>query len=594
MSAIRNRVLFWVGVLFFFFATWSRLWGIWFLHDSFDEGQIIQGSHALFDAFVAILQGDFSGIEKASFVSLYGPFPKLLGALPLGLARELFSEHRHVQTVLARILLSFLPNLFTVYLVWRMAQRLSPSPIFRLGALFFAALLFKHCETAHYAVPDSLVTLLALAALDALMRVRLAKKEWAKHYLYAAIGAALAASTKIHVGLVSLGTILLDVLLVSLSFAEERTNERNPFPLSRLLGGWKVIVASLLVFLFTFTLSSLPYLLRWEEWIAAIQTHRYAPFSAIGHPLTYFFMVPPFGIGWTMLLLCFVGLGIGIGYRWRHRHDLAVRRGGKRCAQRGEEGRVAGSSSSGVEIVQEGSFPFPEGAKAVRQLFWMNFVRDPFMPVFLFSLLFYLFLSLAPGAVGRWIIPLLPPLALFGAVTFRHLDRGIAPRLPTLSVSLRYALLFLLALFLAYEPAYHLVRFNLNLAEKPTTYDRVSLFLLEVATPGKVVGPVLGPFRLPQGFIVNEVPSEEDLQGGRYSYALFSDFFFEEGRGRFPPFLRWPDREWDQWVRIRREVESQWHFVARFASRYATPWGDPIAKQQVFTLYRHPSALSEE
>ena len=132
-----------------------RACGIWFAFWHWDEHQVILAP-----------------------VSIYGPIPHLLSVPPLLLVRAVSSvigtlDDRGAgpawltQLIGCRVWISVLPSFLTVPLLYTIAHRVCERDRVTAGlcSSLFLCFAFTHVEQAHFAVPDSLNTLLITGAL---------------------------------------------------------------------------------------------------------------------------------------------------------------------------------------------------------------------------------------------------------------------------------------------------------------------------------------------------------------------------------------------------------------------------------------------
>ncbi|MGB0525575.1 MAG: hypothetical protein ACPGJS_21540 [Flammeovirgaceae bacterium] len=272
-----------------------RFWGIWFPQEGFDEGQNLQGAQ--------LITKLFSGEFTPQIVTIYGFLGKVLSFIPYHVGNWLesylpYSSDIPLGLVCMRMAISFLPNVFTIYMSLKLVKSLINHPSAPIITLCFYLLAFKHIETAHYAVNDSLCTFLAVWCMQQFIRYR--ETQQAKHLSYAGILAAFASAAKIHVGLL-LGASIGLSFLVDLYLQNFRK--------TAVLANFRFILRFGLAFTLTFLVINLPYIIHLRLWVGEVLYHiRSYPFYYKGGLLTYFYFNPPYGIGVPTLVLAFIAI----------------------------------------------------------------------------------------------------------------------------------------------------------------------------------------------------------------------------------------------------------------------------------------------
>lgn len=273
-----------------------RIYGTWFPQEGFDEAQNLLGAESI----AACFQGEFS----EQIVSIYGFLGKLLSVLPFYLGNGLqewldITYPVPLGLILMRLFIATLPNILSIWITIKIAKYLHVNIHYRLLILVLFSIAFKHVETAHYAVNDSLCTFLAILTGYYYVCYRKTKKR--KYLIYTALIAALATSTKIHIGLLATATVVLSRLV---ELIRQKEVFASIFP--TLLKEGKTYA---LVFTSTFIVINLPYLFYWRRWFGEIWYHIVAyPFYFKGSLLTYFYFNPAYGLGFFLLGLAAMGL----------------------------------------------------------------------------------------------------------------------------------------------------------------------------------------------------------------------------------------------------------------------------------------------
>lgn len=268
----------------------TRTFGIWFQRMAWDEQQFYFGGKGILRWFYNAFTGNGFPDISDDLISIYGISGKYLASIGLAF-HELWLNifgfgSAYDAFVFTRIFTSLIPALISVYLLYKLAQKLSDSKTFHYAAMFLSAFAFRWVESAHYAVPDSLT---ALAAIWTILEwVNLYKKQsfWVIFRLAFAISLGLA--SKINVGLLLWG-------LVSILFFLDLLRKKQNISKFLILQG---------LFLGITLLVHLPYLFYLELYIEEIRFHIFNfPFVISGHPLIYFIFKPAMGVDWAILIL---------------------------------------------------------------------------------------------------------------------------------------------------------------------------------------------------------------------------------------------------------------------------------------------------
>ena len=501
----------WVLILLFLVGVFVRMWGVGFRHATWDEEQIVGGGYAIINGMYALFTGhDHPRLGYREIVSIYGIFGKYLAILPCMIASVL--RNWCPANVLARIVVSLLPSIATLYLVDRLCRLLSDSKALRVGALAVLAVAFKHVETAHFAVADSLSAFVATACLLYLMRwcMQPARKA---DLVICALLAAVGASTRINVG----GCLVLTIALTIVAREWIQSSRLAITPL--LIAGTTFVLAFLLI--------NIPYILHWRLWLEVLTTHLGEMDNIVRwHCLYYLCMTPALGMGGGIAAVVLLGLLVSLKRRY-------------------------------LRIVY---------------------------PLVLYVLIFYIFLSLSNCAVHRWIIPMIPVLAVFGGVFVDCLHSTLCAKLNLRTANTVVAGV----LFTATLPAaYHVALFDLNLTERDTTYLQVARFVNSHGPAERWVGQPIVHFGMPAPYDLDMIKDSQELDSGRFDYAILDDFVHPL-HWPFPELLlRFSEKQQDT-NRLVQYIRTNWQLVAEYKSKYYTSWADGIARQNIFWIYRRP------
>ncbi|MFQ5824473.1 MAG: phospholipid carrier-dependent glycosyltransferase [bacterium] len=507
-------------ILLFLTAAMIRFYGIWFLRWGFDESNLYNGGSLLVKSLYKIIT-DLNSFQYKTFVTIYGITGKYLSAIsvPIGyFVEQIFNIRLPIPLglILTRVLTSFIPNIVTMYFVYKIAKILSGSRVFVISSLVLFTFAFKHVETAHYAVPDSLTTMFTVICIYFLLLFRIIGFE-KKYLIGGSVFASFAASSKIHVGLILFATIFLMLLI---DFGKHKYDRK-------LL--WFFLKILFISFFVSFVIINLLYFIDVNWWVKLIYYHivNY-PFIIRGTFLTYFYFSPPFGVGMGIVILTFAGIAV-IFFHERKNHFL--------------------------------------------------------IPA-IFCVLFYLFLSTTRGAIDRWIIPMIPIMILFAAAGIEVIYRTIAQKVNPQVASLLVGGILLLVVS---RPIYNIILYDLNLVERPSTYEKIKEYVETQVDSSRCIGCYIG---VGLDGVTTKLPNSiEELEKSNIEYAVFSDFWFFSRR--FPKFLLNKDklgpRRGGHWEPIRRHIETHWHLLKIFYPKYHTEWSPNIANQQVFYVYRKAS-----
>jgi hypothetical protein len=493
-----------------------RVWGVGFRHETWDEWQLIDGANVINSSLCTLLGGHPSpGFAKTQLVTIYGIFPKYFAMLPCGVAA--LYDSPYLAKVLTRIVASLIPSIAAFYLVHRLCILLGGSKLLCLGALAMLAFAFKHVETAHFAVADSLSAWITAACLLCLVRWTAAPDKMAG-LVPSSLLAAVGASTRINVGF-----CLALTIGATIAARAWLHNERRK--------ALSAAALSAAVFLSAFTLINLPYLVDLREWLETVRGHAADMDNIVRwHFLYYACMTPALGIGGPLAAIAVLGF-------------LASLR-----------------------------------KKRLKTMY----------PLVFFTVIFYAFLSLVNCAIHRWIIPMAPVFAIFGGLLLEELHAALVARLGRRAAGLAVAAVLLAAIA---PSAYHAVLFDLNLTERETSYQRVEQFVAAHGPVERWVEEVGYPFPCRSPHKLSNLAGVDELDSGKFDYALCDDFRYPPQRP-FPAFLLQLPPEQQRTSRLIEHLRAHWTLLAEYRSRYYTPWADGIARQSIFWIYRAPQAKS--
>lgn len=383
----------------------ARATGFWFNRMAWDEEQFYLGAITVFNACSNLVSGTFDPDAYVSFVSIYGPAGKWIAVPALG-ADRLFRlltgiALYHQPLMFIRFFTALVPSLISVWILFKMSFHLGLSYAARQALIFLCAFAFAWTETAHYAVPDSLLTMACVWALHEV--IRLIKGETQRLWPLA-LAIAIAISSKINTGaVIALSAMLSLALYPSASIKSI---------MSRLLK------LSAYTLLFTLIIAW-PYLVYYNAFVKEVRFHLFDfPFVIDGGWAVYFHFTPAFGMGLLMLMPALLGILI--------------------------------------------AFPLRKNE------------RRQWIPLYIFSLLMYVNLSLSPGAFIRWAIPLIPVLLLF-AIT------AIESAVQLLVKQPKYQALMILTVtvIISVHGIKHVFLYDAGLMVKPAPCDQLGRFVQE-------------------------------------------------------------------------------------------------------------------
>lgn len=495
-----------------------RCYGIWFGHWAFDEEQHFEGG-LFFLKYLLNFFGDYpQNHSTADLIYTYGILGKYLSVIPVafGFAIErLFSINYPIPLALVftRIGVSLLPSILTVYLCHKIAKLVDNKHMLSYLVLLLFCFTFKHIETAHYAVADSLSTFLATWTIYYLMKWQKQPDKIFPYLTKIALLVCLTASTKLNVGLI-IG--LLSGIGILWIFIQEK------LPLKKLMPAY---FYALFIFLLSFGLVNLPYLLQLNNWIHTIQhlilTY---PYIMMGRFDTLFYAFPAFGVGLPIVFLAFVGIGISM-YQ--------------------------------------------------RKKLW-------FFPS-LFLGLFYIYLSISKGMIHRWAIPMTPFFVLLAAYSLQTVYKYLAKKVTTTKIA-TFTLAGCIGI-IAYLPFREILFYNYSLVAQPNSYEQVVAYVKDTLANQPLVGSVIG-LHIPN--LNREAPSSiADLGESKVQYAVFSDFWFWERL--YPRHLLNMEtintRRAGDWGKIRKHIEENWTLKKTIAPAYYSAWSTNVASPPVFYIY---------
>ncbi len=274
----------------------TRSYGIWFQRMAWDEEQFYFGGKGLLRWSYNLFNGHGFSDISSDLISIYGVAGKYLAAVGLALHELSLSLFGYGAAydgfVLMRFFSSLIPSIISVFLLYKLAKRISDSAMFHYAVLFLSAFAFRWVETAHYAVPDSLTTMSVIWAI--LEWYNFKSRQNISVILRLSLAIALALAAKINVGLLLWGLI-------------------SAFSVYSLIKKVYTCRHFFFVQIFTMVLTIilyLPYLFYLDLYIEEIRFHLFEfPYVIKGHPLIYFIFKPAMGVDWGLLLFALLSLG---------------------------------------------------------------------------------------------------------------------------------------------------------------------------------------------------------------------------------------------------------------------------------------------
>lgn len=533
-----------IGLLFVLLIV-ERFYGIWFLRWAFDEEQNFGGGTAILKYVLNLLGWEVANPEMEHLVSIYGIVGKYLAVLPAAVGfglEEVLAIDLPIPLglIFTRIVVSFLPSVLTVYLVWRLVQQMGGGRLMELGVLVLFLFTFKHVETAHYGVSDALSTFFVVLSVYFLRQfsVAIGGKAQRKILLFLALSCVLAVSTKINVGVVITGVV--GYTLIGIGFKYRDTERRRKVEgLFLFIGGW----------LGAFVVINLPYLWNFSEWYGELLRHvNEYPYTIKGSWRTPFYFHPPFGVGWGVLVLALGGMLVFLGRK----------------------------------ILEE------------RQVFkkkekWTGLEEWILLPALCFLVLFYAYLAMSRGVIHRWAIPMTPFLVLFAAYFGQWIYDW---SLEFFGVEWKNLVVFVGGvgvLGMGIVPLFSIFCFNLSLTDLPNTYHRLEEVLQKEIADGGCIYNLEG-LKIEQ--CSEDTPENVlALEESGIEYVVFSDFWFSERR--YPSSILYLEvidfRTHGNWREIRNYLESthnHWREIHRIEPKYYTPWSTNIAQPPIFYVYQ--------
>ncbi|MBK8443780.1 MAG: hypothetical protein IPL35_10410 [Sphingobacteriales bacterium] len=281
-----------------------RAWGIWFPVWAFDENHILGKSIHFLENIPLLLRGDWQQLHTVA--DEYGIVGQYIALLPVALAHALehffgISYPIPLKLIAVRVFVSLLPNVLSIYFLLKIIRLHFEERWWQLLALLLCLGVFKHIETAHYGVADSLSTLFAVWAVYLLARrfIAVADLLSPQHRDWAMLGvlAALASSSKIHVGFVIVATFLAVAVFYTL---QKQLTPKTLLLITAKIIGWGVAA---------FVFLNIPFLIDYRNWLYALLevTLNYAHLIK-GSWIAYFYFYPVFGVDWGILLLAIAGI----------------------------------------------------------------------------------------------------------------------------------------------------------------------------------------------------------------------------------------------------------------------------------------------
>ena len=445
--------------------------------------------------------------------------------------------------------------MLTVWIAYKTARMLKNGYAYGLWVLAFFAISFKHAETAHYAVSDSLVTFFcALAAYffakivlnpsgqgDAERHSGTTSRSLTKHSV---VNQSFNSSERCR----TIKTGFTGFLAVSIACAAScKINVGGILGISAAIGLWAYGIANAsnihnillqttrlaLVFATAFVALNLPYFLCWEKWLHVIQIHiTDYPYTIKGGFATFFYFKPPFGVGLPIVIMALIGLLPRLA-RWR------------------------------TSKTNERVFHFFAGT---------------------FLCLFYLYLATSRGVIHRWAIPLTPFLVLFAA-RFAYDLQQLATRFFN---SRKWANVLAITCFFAigFVPLRELLHLNLALGNGSDTYEQAKSYLKSKALKN---GQCAGNY---EGMALSQCPtrapeSVEALESSDIDYLVFTDFWFSSRR--YPAHILYQkvidERAGGTWEPLRAHVEQYWRLDTLFTARFYSSWSTNVAQPARIWVY---------
>ncbi len=557
----------------------ERLYGIWFLRWAFDEEQNFGGGTAILKYGLSLLGWEVANPEMEHLVSIYGIVGKYLAVLPAALGfglEQVFAIDLPIPLglIFTRVVVSFLPSVLTVYLVWQLVRQMGGGRLMELGVLVLFLFTFKHVETAHYGVSDALSTFFVVLSVYCFVQfsVAIGGKGHRKFLVFLALSSVSTVSTKINVGVV-----ITAVVIVFLMFKHKRgkgewrdgeverkgeygeteawrktkwRKEHRDTEVGRKgegRGGEVVLFA--VVWVGAFVMINLPYLWNFSEWYVELLRHvNEYPYTIKGSWSTPFYFRPPFGVGWGILVLAVGGIVV-----FMSRKVLESRRVSKNIG--------------GLKTLED----------------WV------LLPALCFLVLFYVYLAMSRGVIHRWGIPMTPFLVLFAAYFGRCIYDW---SLEFFGVERRNLVTFIGGMGvigIGIIPLFSILCFNLSLTDKPNTYQRLEEVLRKGLASDECIYNLEG-LQIEQ---CSENAPEDilALEESQIEYIIFSDFWFSERR--YPSSILYLEvidfRTHGNWREIRNYLEkgdNHWRLIHQIEPKYYTHWSTNIAQPPIFYVYR--------
>ncbi len=514
-----------------------RIWGIGFGHWSFDEEQNFDGAVTLLKTIGAA----FTGGEVETYtplVTIYGVVGKYLciPAVIIGkLIDSIIASPFGIPTglVLSRISVSFLPNVLSIYLTDRCIKLMKGGMFWRLLSMACFLAAFKHMETAHYAVSDSLSTFFAILCVYQLIKGEL-QGFTRRRLLILGVVLGAAIGSKINVGLLC-GFISGIVILKPILRANEKQEEAS-IAMLRLL--WLAVF-----FLAAFALINLPYILNFSAWQAELIRHIYDyPYTIKGGFLTYLYFHPPFGVVWLLLLSSFGGMALHLYLSYYDRADTEI---------------------------------------ATAPIY-------PLSAPLLFLLVFYLYLAFSRGVIHRWAIPMTPCFVLFGSYALQALYTYVSEKLEVRKANMVLGLTLVLMLLPA---LWHSLQLVLNLSTQDT-YTELRSFVATNLDPSTTFACYEG-VNVPG--VVDKIPNDlYSLENENWQHAIITPFWFSEDRypDRIIDKEVLDNRAGGDRMRIRMFLRREWGQTIIQPTFY-TPWSTNVAQSPPIYIYSKPQQSSQ-
>ncbi len=289
-----------VILVLFSLAALLRVYGVWYPRWAFDEAENFGGGLNMIKFFTNAL-----GLTNEPYMEelwVYGLVGKYMSILPVavGFLVEKITQINYpipIALIFTRFFIASLPSILSVYLLYRISKLIKAPKSFTIILLALCCCTFKHIETAHYAVAESLSTFCLVSSIFYWLKFQVSGYKVVKYLKISTVLVALTASTKINVGM---------VLGITLAFSTFIPYLRQQFDFHRFLYFVKILI---IFFFLPFILLNLPYFIHFFEWWAVIQTHVESyPYIVKGSFVSLFYGDPIFGVDWGIFIVACLGI----------------------------------------------------------------------------------------------------------------------------------------------------------------------------------------------------------------------------------------------------------------------------------------------